>query len=449
MKRETGGAPTPTFAALRELARVYKECLQQAFFVWPARYSGRLIFDSALDSAWKRDRFSEIFDQCLHDLKAELGPAYQNLFSSAAMEQDLNALSAAAVPLKEITDALDEYVPEWSHELILERKPLQSTALFQIHAAVDERGDRWNVKVIKISAKKKLESTLHALKEIEKAFKPFRAIPKAQAFLKQIEDLRRTLSRAADLNVERRTLLRVKSRHEGDKKVTLRFPKIHERFASDSVLIYEAIAGQAISVDRFHADILEASKKMQLAPRPLQATVLKAFELGLIRNHHDLQKLVVMKDGAIGVSQGWNSLIADGKDRGQAANLLRALYVNDFSVVNEVIEGSAARTLSFTRDHGLSLSWQQRLNELSKSGIRSNFVDMAQATIFYTQSLGIELPPGFIDTAKSLQALEGVGKPLVAHRVSVPFLGAGSRAVAAYDVAFNSQQPKARRLHRR
>jgi predicted unusual protein kinase regulating ubiquinone biosynthesis (AarF/ABC1/UbiB family) len=449
MRRETGGAPTPTFAALRELARVYRECLQQAFFVWPARYSGRLLFDSSLDSAWKKDRFSEIFDQCLHGLKAELGPAYQNLFSSAGMDADLSVHAAAPVPFKEITDALDIYIPEWSHELILDKKPLQSTALFQIHAAVDERGDQWNVKVIKISARKKLESTLHALKEIEKAIRPFRSIPKAQTFLSQIEDLRRSLGRAVDLNLERRTLLRAKSRHEGDRKFTLRFPKIHERFNSDSVFVYEAIAGQTIAADRFHVDILEASKKMQLAPRPLQATVLKAFELGLIRNHHDVQKLVVMKDGTIGVSQGWSSLMADGKDRGQAANLLRALYVNDISVIHEVIEGGTARAHSVKNDHGLSLSLQERLRELSHSGIRTNFVDRAQATVHYTQSLGIELPPGFIDTARSLQALEGVGKPLVAHRVSVPFLGAGARALAAPDVAFYSHQPKARRLHRR
>lgn len=450
MKKQSRGAPSPSFAALRELARVYKVFLKQSLFVWPSRYGSSFVIDSALDGFWSRARLSEIFDQCIHELQAQLGPAYQSLFSSdgrGAVDERDGTIEPVA--FREITATLDDEAPEWSHEFILDRQPALCSPLFQIHNAVDEHGQRWQIKVIKASARERLDSTLYALREIEATLRPLRGAKVAADLLAQVEELRRSLQRAANLNNERRVLQRLKNKVDGDKRITLRFPKVHHRFGSESVLIYEALEGQALSLETFDPEQLDAKSKLSLARQPLQASVLKAFEIGLIRKLSDTQKLVVMKDGAIGVRQGWATLVSDGKDRGQAANLLRALYVNDFSHVNDVLATGSLRAPKSRKSHGTDGPWQQKMKDLAKGSQSYSLVELAEVTFHYTKSLGIELPTGFVDTAKSLQSLEGIGKPLVATRMSTAFWGVTGRSVVAHEFTLNSQIPRARRLHRR
>lgn len=450
MKNQSRGAPSPSFAALRELARVYKVFLQQTLFAWPTRYSSSLVVDTALDKFWNKARLGEIFEQCIHELKAQLGPAYQKLFNfddHGFSDEVETRVEFNPVDFREITDTLDEWAPEWSLEFILERQPIHCATLFQVHNAVDENGQRWQIKVLKPSARKKMESSLHALREIEAALKPLRNMKAPANLLAQVEKIRRTLSRSADLNIERRVLLRLKNKIAGDNKTSLRLPKIHERFGSEAVMVYEAMEGQAFDPETFDASRLDATRKLSLLRQPLQASLLKAFEIGLIRSRADTSKLVLMKDGSIAVSRGWAAVVPDGTDRTQAANLLRAFYVNDFSPLSDLL--SKRRVSKAKEKDAVADNWQQKLKDMSKGIENSSLVERAAFAIEHAEAAGIELPLGFLDTAKSLQSLEGIGKPLVAVMKSMPFIATTGRAVVAHEIALNTQISRARRLHRR
>ncbi len=445
MKIESRGVSAPSFAVVRELARVYKECLQQTLFVWPSRYSNSLIFDSALDSFWKKSRLSEIFEPCLNELKAELGPAYQHFFA-IPKANEVDVYGAAAVSLRDITVTLDECFPEWSHDFVIDREPILSAALYQIHGAVDQEGHRWLVKVIKLSAKAKMESTLHALREIELTLKPLRRAQYAARLVQQLETLRRSLYREADLSLERRILLRMKSKIETDKKFGLRFPRINDSFANESALIYESLEGISLDCDTFDSQKIELGDRAFLARRPIQASVLKAFEMGLIRGHQDTRNLVLMKDGMIGVRYGWTRVVPDGADRTQVADLLKIFYAGDFSNLSQEMERAFPRASKNKSNPDATAAWQQRLKERVAESTEFSLLDFAVLILNHAESLGIALPQGFIATAKLIHSLNGIGKTISPQSLSVRYEG---RVTTVQAVDLNSHIARACRIHSR
>ncbi|MBC7660723.1 MAG: hypothetical protein H7249_13590 [Chitinophagaceae bacterium] len=444
------GVPSPSFAALREFARISKKSARLSLLAWPVQTSRTLLFNSGLDSFWNKERLHEIFTGCLEELSAELGPAYNHLFEKFGATLDFDR-HIMPLPFEEIRKILDRHAPDWSHEFIVDKKSLFVTTLCQIHAAVDESGKRWFFKIIKPQAKQKLESSINALREIEAVLGAFRFIPKAAAMVTKVEELRRMFQREVDLKFEQRTLERLRSSAESDKQAALRFPAVLTRMSNEDVLVFECMDGFPLNLRALDWKRLEVTRKFNWSAQPIQASVLKAFELGLVRAENDTEKLVMMKDGSIGVRYGWSIATPDGSDRRQAAHLIRALYAGDLSDLKDVLtrgtQAHAKRTAKAFQEK--THEFDRRMGELSSLGLVS-FVDRAETTFAYSEGLGLELPKGFMDIAKSLHSLEGIGKPLIVKRSTSnggPF-GYPVRT-ASQEIILNTPIARARRLYGR
>lgn len=198
----------PAFAALKEWLRIYRATLSQAFVAWPFIYTKGILLGSGLESPLRKVRLGDLYDHCLADLEAELGPLYGEVFERLHGKNPLRFDSSRAVSIAEIKTMLDAYKPRWSYEFTLDSATLHTTPLFQIHRLKDVDGRLWHLKVIKPKAREKLSSALNALREIEGLLRPWRALPKVSETLSLIEGLRLKAQRQADLGIERRTLQR-------------------------------------------------------------------------------------------------------------------------------------------------------------------------------------------------------------------------------------------------
>ncbi|MES2745470.1 MAG: hypothetical protein V4655_08580 [Bdellovibrionota bacterium] len=202
------GETSPAFAALREAARLYQAVLSQTMIAWPLICAKGILLSSGLEAPLRKQKFSDLLDECLADLEAELGPLYSILFSKVHGSNPLRFDSTRATSLAAVRKILDSADPRWEQTFTLDPAPLHVTPLFQIHRLKDMDGKFWQLKVVKPASREKLNSALNALRDIETALRPFKTLPKISELWNKVENLRLKAQREADLRVERRTLQR-------------------------------------------------------------------------------------------------------------------------------------------------------------------------------------------------------------------------------------------------
>ncbi|RZA22651.1 MAG: hypothetical protein EOP10_14865 [Proteobacteria bacterium] len=206
------GEISPAFAALREAARLYQAVMSQTLIAWPLICAKGILLSSGLEAPLRKQKFSDLFEECLADLEAEVGPLYSIVFSRVHGSNPLRFDSTRASSTAAVRKILDAADTRWEQTFTLDPAPLYVTPLFQIHRLKDVDGKFWQLKVIKPSAREKLNSTLNALRDIESVLRPFKNLPKVSELWNKVETLRLKAQREADLRVERRTLQRA-TRH--------------------------------------------------------------------------------------------------------------------------------------------------------------------------------------------------------------------------------------------
>lgn len=412
------------FALSREFFTLSKEIAAAGLVRFPLALTRSWIKDSGLDPVWNESRLLEIVGDTLLACVNNLGPIYGKCGQIMLTRMNGSPLSPhlhldrlyhawPALPFKEIETILDREIPEWRQELIVERAPLGVASMAQVHAAVDDQGREWVIKIVKPQAKKRLEESIRALEQLLLLMKPAQISASGRRFRQEAENLLKALRKEARLDEEKRNLNRMRQKLEGKKQEALRLPRTNDRFCTPSVLVIERFRGLPMSdIVEGHCELKPEVRK-KLAKRVLQELMVQVFEVGLFHGDPHAGNLMLLEDGSVGLFDwGLTGELSDD-DRRHISEILKSLLASDVERLTGVL-------LEIARESNPDATRASIIQEMKKvadvqaaakeQGIAPTLTEMTEACLAGCDNLGIRVPEGLLMMVKSLLTIEGLAK---------------------------------------
>ncbi len=417
----------PSHLALaKELLFIQGQIVRSSALVLPIGLARSIFKDSGLDPIWSENHLCELFGDVTLTCLDRLGPVYGKIGQIAlsrldednqkwAQKLQLNRLYGAwpAIPFSEIEAVLDAEIPDWHHEFVVEPHPLGVASMAQVHAARDEAGREWVIKIIKPDARRRLEETLSALRQVIAVSRPLRLTALGKRTLRELDELVRSLSREVELDREKTNLDKMRNVLDAKKQKILRLPLTHDAFCTPNVLIMERFRGiPLVDVVEKRVEINDDQRK-KLARRILQELMVQVFEIGIFHGDPHAGNLMLLNDGSVGIFDwGLTGELGDG-DRRHISDILKALLMQDMQRLVDVLvtmgeEGGETLDRSSVEYEIRKVG--QLLAMHKEAGTQASLEELLEASLSGSQRLGIELPDGLLLMAKSLLTIEGLAR---------------------------------------
>jgi ubiquinone biosynthesis protein len=309
----------------------------------------------------------------------------------------------------------------------IDRTPVASASISQVHRAVLPDGRVVALKVRRPDITKVVQADLDIIKNLAQLLErrlptlaPYRPIALAREF-------ERTLKRELDFSAERRTMQRCRIQFASDP--TAHIPLVFEEFSSPRVIAMEFVEGVAIND-------LEGIRALGAEPGAVAVTgarilLKQIFELGFFHADPHPGNLRVLPGGVIAPLDYGMFGRLDGKTRERIADLLIGLLSQDTDRVLRALEaldvrGEPLDPRGFHRDLGeLVASYSELTLEAIELG------PLLRELIGFVRTHHLHIPPALVLLVRSLVTIEGVGRRLDPHfdisRQLEPYL----RALAA------------------
>jgi ubiquinone biosynthesis protein len=309
----------------------------------------------------------------------------------------------------------------------IDRTPVASASISQVHRAVLPDGRVVALKVRRPDITKVVQADLDIIKNLAQLLErrlptlaPYRPIALAREF-------ERTLKRELDFSAERRTMQRCRIQFASDP--TAHIPLVFEEFSSPRVIAMEFIEGVAIND-------LQGIRALGAEPGAVAVTgarilLKQIFELGFFHADPHPGNLRVLPGGVIAPLDYGMFGRLDGKTRERIADLLIGLLSQDTDRVLRALEaldvrGEPLDPRGFHRDLGeLVASYSELTLEAIELG------PLLRELIGFVRTHHLHIPPALVLLVRSLVTIEGVGRRLDPHfdisRQLEPYL----RALAA------------------
>ncbi|WP_141735595.1 ABC1 kinase family protein [Oligoflexus tunisiensis] len=421
-----GGAAAQHLALAREITCIYKQLLFSGGIALPLRVSRAFLMEPGIDPFWSEKRILELVGDVALACFNSLGPVYGKLGQIAlsrlddegqqlAQKMQLTRLYGAwpAIPFEEIEAILDEEIPDWQQEFVVEPHPLGVASMAQVHAAVDEEGREWVIKVIKPESCRRLEETLRALEQIVTLTSPLKLTSVGSKTIRELQDLIRSLRREVQLDLEKKNLDRMQERLDSKKQQVLRLPKTFDRFCTPNVLVMERFRGASL-VDVVEGRMtLNAEQRKKLARRILQELLVQVFEIGLFHADPHAGNLMLLEDGCVGLFDWGLTGELREVDRRHISGILKALLMADMQRLIDVL-------VNIGEEHDVHCERADVEAELRKvssliqehreAGTQASMEELLEAALRGSENLGIPVPDGLLMMAKSLLTIEGLAR---------------------------------------
>lgn len=413
-------------ALAREIIFIHRQLLRSSALGFPIGLARAWWKESGLEPLWSEKRLFELIGDISLSCLDHLGPVYGKIGQIALSRLDedeqkwarklqLDRLygSWPAIPFSEIEAILDAEIPDWHHEFIVEPFPLGVASMAQVHAARDEAGREWVIKVIKPDARRRLGETLGALRQILSLTRPLRLTALGRRSLRELEELVNSLGREVELDLEKRNLDRMRQSLEQKKQKVLRLPLTHDTFCTPNILVMERFRGiPLVDVVEKRAEINDEQRR-RLAKKLLQEMLVQVFEIGIFHGDPHAGNLMLLADGSVGIFDwGLTGELKDS-DRQHISGILKALLLSDLEKLIDVLVLMGEQAGQDTDRDAVAYEIR-KVGTLIKShqaaGSQASLEELLEASLSGAQRLGLELPEGLLLMAKSLLTIEGLAR---------------------------------------
>jgi len=292
--------------------------------------------------------------------------------------------------------------------LTIEREPVASASISQVHRATLGDGRVIALKVRRPEITRIVQADLDILKNLALLAErrlTFLSVYRPYALAREFE---RTIKRELDFNIERRTMQRCRTQFANDP--TVHIPYAVEEFSTSRVIAMEFIEGVSI-------DDLDALRRLHLDPADLAirgARILlkQIFEFGFFHADPHPGNLRVLPDGVIvPLDYGMFGQL-DSRTRERIADLLSGLLDQDPDRVLRAldaldIKGDQVDPRALRRDVSELV---QSYSELTLENLQLGVLLRELVGLIRTHHLHI--PPDLILLIRSLVTIESVGRAL-------------------------------------
>ncbi|MCX6131031.1 MAG: AarF/UbiB family protein [Proteobacteria bacterium] len=423
---QVGVNVTRHLALIREIACVYRNLLYSTGIRLPIQISRAFLSEPSLDPIWSGHRIRELLGDVVLSCFNQLGPVYGKLGQIALSRMDADSREWAqkfqlsrlysswpSLEFSTVEAILDREIPDWRQEFVVEPHPLGVASMAQVHAAVDDKGREWVIKIIKPESKRRLEETLQALEQLLSLTSPLKLTSVGAKSTRELRDMIRSLRREVQLDQEKKNLDRMQERLAAKKQVILRLPKTYNRFCTSNVLVMERFRGISL-VDVVEQRVeLQPEQRKKLARRVLQELLVQVFEIGLFHADPHAGNLMLLEDGSVGLFDWGLTGELRELDRRHISGILKALLMADMQRLVDVL-------ISIAEEHELVLSKAEVEFELRKltqiiqdhkiAGTHAGMDELLEASLRGSENLGIPVPDGLLMMAKSLLTIEGLAR---------------------------------------
>lgn len=483
------------FPVATEIQRIWTAWLRHGVLGMPWRLSAAALRSSGLENLADEQRIFDIFGENVLALFDELGPLYgkagQVVLSRLSPRLHVMADTLRLtrlygkwppLPFDEVQSILDKEIPRWRTTLEVDATPLGVASMAQVHAAVDQDGREWVIKIIKPKARERLMESVTALERVVGILEPFALTLVAKRSIAETRDLCRGFRREMSLARERDTIEKVREKLKNRRQKVLHIPDVNQQFSTDGVLAVERFRGVVLSDVVAGKVEIPVGFRQKLAKTVLQELLVQVFELGLFHADPHAGNLILMEDGSVGLFD-WGLAGELGEmDRKHIASLLRAVISVDLeqlidalvvmaedggkkvsrpkiekelqAVMALVKKRSAApaggsRASARTGASTVADSNAQQADEAAPKKI--SLQELIESCLRAADRLGIPVPEGLLLMAKSLMTIEGLARgidPKVSMlRVATPVLFRAARPGFKDFVALAKRLPKIARQY--
>ena len=425
--RKRFGTPIPQYFALaNEFIQIGRSLVAKGGLGASKKLSKFLLVDSALESPFSEKRLLELVGDIILDLFVDLGPVYGKAAQVAMTRMGLENLRYAeklqldrlysdwpAMPFDEVSDILDDEIPDWHQDFLVEPHPIGVASMAQVHTAIDEDGMEWAIKVVKPQARKRLHETLDALQQIVSLVKPLEVTPQGRRIAKEIRGLIAALRNETNLLKEKENLQKMTGKLAKRKNQVVRLPKIKEEFCTESVLTIEKFTGVSLADIVSQRLSLSPVQRKSLAKKVLKDLLIQVFELGLFHGDPHGGNLILLDDGSVGIFDWGLTGDLSESDRHFVSQILKALVSFDR-------ERLVSALFAISLDHGQEIRREDINDEidlivadLGIGGEKPKKVEMAllfEKVLASADKLGIPIPEGLLLMIKSLLTIEGLAR---------------------------------------
>ncbi len=419
-------ASSDRLALAREILRVEYELARSGLVSFPIGFFSALVRETQMDPIWAEGRFFDLIGDTIMNCMSRLGPVYGKFSQIMLSRLDEEGQKLAekfqltrmygkwpAIPFEDIQEVLDNEIPEWHQEFVVESYPLGVASMAQVHVATDENGQEWVIKVIKPDAKKRLEETLAALEQIVRLLRPIRLTSIGKRSIREIEELIRALRREVQLDLEKINIDKMRMRLDVKKENVLRLPETHDAYCTPNVLVIERFKGTSL-VDVVAGKVeISTEQRKKLARKILQELMIQVFEIGIFHGDPHAGNLMLLDDGSVGIFDwGLTGELRD-IDRKNISGILKALLMADMQRLVDVL-------LAIGEEHEVTVDRAEVEREIRKvadlikehkaAGTQPSFEALLETCLAGSERLGIPVPDGLLMMAKSLLTIEGLAR---------------------------------------
>lgn len=397
-------------------AKIIKSAATNASFVsWSDQRVYAIVGDALLNVV---DSWGPLYGKAIQIWFSRLGPKGQALVEKLQLDRVYG--DWPALPWSEVEGILDREIPLWRDRMILEQRPLGVASLSQVHGAVDHRGTRLVVKLLKPKSAERLAESIAALESAMTVAEPFAVTLLSKRFLKDMSSLCNGLRQEMNLTYERETMERIRDLVEQKKSKAIRVPRTWDELCNHRVIVMERFDGIKVSdVLNGKAELSIVARKT-LARKVLSELLIQIFEWGLFHADPHAGNLMLLEDGAVGLYDWGLSGELLEEDRHYIAGILKSLMALDIEKLIDVLQEMGRGTRGIELDRDKIRKELDKLIQLVKSGkktaeddgetIRPGLHALIEAALQAAERLGIAMPNGLLMMAKSLLTVEGLAR---------------------------------------
>lgn len=258
-------------------------------------------------SAWGAEEGQQSRAERIRMLLEELGPTYVKMgqllsnrrdILPAELIHELEKLQDEVEPvaLSEIEELLQQELPDDEKRLFrqIDRQPLASASIAQVHRAVLFNGDKVVLKVQRPGIKKTITEDFKIIRDITKLLvKNFKELENYQPF-RLIDSFEQAIREELNFKREAINIERFKQNFDGDPRIYV--PKVYQEFSTYKIICMEEVRGTKIS----HSEELKrkhAEKFDQLASIGTDLYFRQIFEHGFFHADPHPGNIYVLDDG--------------------------------------------------------------------------------------------------------------------------------------------------------
>ena len=430
------------FAIAKEVLQINRSLIKEGTVGASRKISKFFLVDSGLESPFAEKRLLELVGDIVLNLFNELGPVYGKAAQIALSRIDGDAQEIVdkmnlnrifsdwpAMPFEEVQKILDEEVPDWHQEFVIEPHPVGVASMAQVHTAIDESGRQWVIKVVKPLSDKRLHETLDAIEQIIRLSKPLEVTAVGRRTLKELRSLVAALRYETNLELEKKNLHRMREKLQGRKQQVLRLPETYDEFCTQRVMTLEKFNGISLSDVVSGHLVLSSHQRKKLAKKVLQELLVQVFEIGLFHGDPHAGNLILLEDGTVGLFDWGLAGELDDTDRRHISSLLRSLMTwNKERLIDSLADIAEDYKCEVSRDEISQEieSVASKIREQKEEEGKVSLHELLEVILKAADKLEIPVPDGLLMMAKSLITVEGLAKgidPQIAMgRIATPLL---------------------------